>query len=339
MSQFKTFITRDIGQEAINKIEQISEIIVWPEATPPSKEELISQISDVDALVCMLTDPISKELIQSAPKLKVISQMAVGVDNIDVKYATSIKLPVGHTPDVLSNTTADFAWALLMAAARRVVNSHIKVHQGNWDPWGPYVWAGYDIHGSTLGIIGLGRIGQAMAKRASGFDMKVVYYSKTRKPDFENEFGVQFVSLDQLYEQADFISLHTYLSPETKHLINRESFTKMKPNAILINTARGAVVDQQALFDALQTNQIAGAAIDVSDPEPIPENDPLLTLPNVIITPHIASSSYKTREKMAIMMAENVLAGLSNKKIPFCANPEVYNKQKYHPREFPRMVK
>ncbi len=325
MKKFKTFITRDIGKEAIAAIGQISEVDVWPEEIPPTPEQIAAHIHEADALVTMLTDKISKELILAAPKLKVISQMAVGYDNIDVAYATSNKLPVGHTPDVLSNTTADFAWALLMAAARSVVASHQEVHQGTWQPWGPYVWAGFDVYGSTLGIIGLGRIGQAMARRAAGFDMKVIYYSKTRKPEFEAETNAKFVSLDELYTQADFISLHTYLSPETRHLINQDSFQKMKKNAILINTARGAVIDQNALYQALINHEIAGAALDVTDPEPINPNDPLLTLPNVIITPHIGSSSFKTRQRMAMMMAENVTAALSGQKIPFCANPQVYD--------------
>lgn len=324
MKKYKTFITRDIGQEALSKIASQSEVDLWKEPSPPGKNEILKRIKDADALVCMLTDPISKEIIDAAPNLKVISQMAVGYDNIDVAHASKKNIPVGHTPDVLSDTTADFAWALLMAVSRRVVESHNAVQDGDWAPWGPFVWTGYDISGSTIGIIGMGRIGQAMARRASGFNMKILYYSRSRKPEIEKELNAKFVSLEQLLQESDYISLHTFLSPETKHLINAQSFLIMKPNAILINTARGAVVDQDALYEALKQNQIAGAGLDVSTPEPISPSDPLLTLPNVVITPHIGSASHKTRQRMAMMMAENVLAGLAGEKVPFCANREIY---------------
>ncbi|MAT44609.1 MAG: D-glycerate dehydrogenase [Anaerolineaceae bacterium] len=325
MTNYRTLITRDIGEKAIASIQKISEVDVWLESTPPSAEQIKQSLKDVDALVCMLTDPISREIIESAPKLKVISQMAVGTDNIDVAFATQKKIPVGHTPDVLSNTTADFAFALLLAVARRVVESHNAVHQGNWQPWGPYVWSGHDVTGSTIGIIGMGRIGQAMARRAAGFDMKILYHSRTRKPEIENKLDAEFLSLDALLERSDFISLHTFLSEDTHHLINKKSFQLMKENAILINTARGAVVDQKALIDALQSGKIAGAGLDVSDPEPIHPTDPLLNLPNVVITPHIGSASIQTRKRMAMMMAENVTAALSGKEIPYCANPQVYS--------------
>lgn len=324
MNKYKTFITRDIGEEAIKAIQTVSEVFVWPKETPPSKAEILKHSSDVDVLVCMLTDPIDREVIDSAKNLKVISQMAVGYDNIDVAYASSKDIPVGHTPDVLSNTTADYAWALLMAVSRRVVESHNEVQQGNWAPWGPYVWTGNDVYGATLGIIGMGRIGQAMAKRAAGFDMEILYYSRSPKPEIEKQTGAKFVSLDELLRKSDFVSLHTNLTPETKHLLDENKFALMKPNAVIINTARGAVIDQRALFNALNENKIAGAGLDVSDPEPILENDPLLNLPNVVITPHIGSASHKTRQRMAMMMAENVLAALDNKPIPFCANPKIY---------------
>lgn len=324
MKKFKSFITRDIGEKAITAIREVSEVVVWPDSSPPSVQQIKQHIQDSDALVCMLTDPISQDIIDSAPNLKVISQMAVGTDNINVTYATQKKIPVGHTPDVLSNTTADFAFALLLAVSRRVVEAHHAVQSGNWQPWGPFVWSGYDVSNSTIGIIGMGRIGQAMAKRAAGFDMKILYYSRTRKPEVENELDAEFVPLDALFEQSDFISLHTFLSEDTYHLINQRSFDQMKKNAILINTARGAVVDQKALFEALDKGEIAGAGLDVSDPEPIPQTDPLLKLPNVVITPHIGSASFHTRNRMAMMMAENVTTALQNKQIPFCANPQVY---------------
>ncbi len=325
MINYKTFITREIGKDAISAIKEISEVDVWPESTPPSAQQIKQHVQDADALVCMLTDPISAEIINAAPKLKVISQMAVGTDNIDVAYATQKQIPVGHTPDVLSNTTADFAFALLLAVSRRVVESHNAVQQGIWQPWGPFVWSGHDVSGSTIGIIGMGRIGQAMARRAAGFDMNIVYYSRSRKPEIENKLGAEFVSLNSLLSKSDFISLHTFLSDDTYHLINQQSFDMMKNNAILINTARGAVVDQTALYEALNQGKIAGAGLDVSDPEPIRQTDPLLKLPNVVITPHIGSASVHTRHRMAMMMAENVVAALSGKQIPYCANSQVYS--------------
>ncbi len=325
MTKYKTFITRDIGKDAISAIQEISDVDVWPESTPPSAQQIEQHVQDADALVCMLTDTISKNLIDSAPKLKVISQMAVGIDNIDVVCATQKKLPVGHTPDVLSNTTADFAFALLLAVSRRVVESHNAVQRGNWQPWGPFVWSGQDVSGSTIGILGMGRIGQAMARRAAGFDMKILYHSRSRKPEVEKKLGAEFVSLESLLTNSDFISIHTFLSDDTYHLINRQSFNLMKKNSILINTGRGAVVDQKALYEALEQGRIAGAGLDVSDPEPILQTDPLLKLPNVVITPHIGSASYHTRNRMAMMMAENVVAALSGKQIPYCANLQVYS--------------
>lgn len=324
MSKPKVFLTRDIGPDAIDRLNQLVDSEVWPEKTPPTKQEIINHIDGALAIITMLTDPIDRDVIDNAQNLQLISQMAVGYDNIDLHYATSKHIPVGHTPDVLTETTADFTWALLMATARRVVESHNEVQNGIWKPWGPFVWTGTDVFGKTLGIIGLGRIGQAVARRAKGFNMKVLYNSRDRKPDVEKELNLEYVSLSDLLKRSDFVSLNTSLTKETYHLIDKKAINQMKPGAFLINTARGTIVDQEALYQALKEQKIAGAGLDVTDPEPIRPDDPILRLPNVVITPHIGSSSLKTRERMAMMMVENVEAILNHQTIPYCANPEVY---------------
>ncbi len=321
----QVFITRAIHPEALEKLAAETEVEVWPEAYPPSKDVLLQKIGSVNGLLTMLTDPIDEEVIaRGTPALKVIAQLAVGYDNIDVAAATRRGIPVGHTPGVLTETTADFAWALMMAAARRVGEAEREVRSGLWQPWGPDVLTGLDVYGKTLGIIGLGRIGKAVARRARGFSMRILYNNATRDLEAEEELGVEFVTFDRLLAQSDFISLHLYYSPEARHLINRSAFEQMKPNAVLVNTARGAVVDPEALTWALQTRRIAAAGIDVFDPEPIPPNHPLLELENVVIAPHIASAGIETRQKMAMMSVENILAGLKGAPIPYCANPQVY---------------
>jgi glyoxylate reductase len=321
----QVFITRAIHPEALEKLAAETEVEVWPEAYPPSKDVLLQKIGSVNGLLTMLTDPIDEQVIaRGTPALKVIAQLAVGYDNIDVAAATRRGIPVGHTPGVLTETTADFAWALMMAAARRVGEAEREVRSGLWQPWGPDVLTGLDVYGKTLGIIGLGRIGKAVARRARGFSMRILYNNATRDLEAEEELGVEFVTFDRLLAQSDFISLHLYYSPEARHLINRSAFEQMKPNAVLVNTARGAVVDPEALTWALQTRRIAAAGIDVFDPEPIPPNTPLLELENVVITPHIASAGKETRQKMAMMSVENILAGLKGAPIPYCANPQVY---------------
>lgn len=319
------FMTRRLPQKALLGLSEIVDLDIWEESSPPPVDILAKRMLHAEGLVSMLTDPISADLLEhSGGNLKVISQMAVGYDNIDLVSATLRHIPVGHTPGVLTDTTADFAWALLMAAARRVVEADREVHRGIWRPWGPEVLCGVDIHGATLGIVGLGRIGQAMARRARGFDMEILYTDQHQNPAFEKELGLEFVSLDELLTRSDFVSLHVFLSPETKGLIGAQQLQKMKSTAVLINTARGPVVDSTALAEALRTHTIAAAGLDVFDPEPIPSGHALLSLPNAIITPHIASASVHTRLKMAQMTIENLLAGLEGKRLPYCANPDVY---------------
>jgi glyoxylate reductase len=320
----RVWVTRDIFPEALAQLKTETEVEVWPQAYPPSKDILLTKVQGIHALLTMLTDPIDSEVISAATDLKVISQLAVGYDNIDIIAATRRGIPVGHTPGVLTETTADFAWALMMAAARRVGEAEREVRSGVWQPWGPDVLTGLDIYEKTLGIVGLGRIGKAMARRARGFDMDILYHSLARDLEAEDQLGLEFVTLERLLSQSDFVSLHLYYSPESRHLINRAAFEQMKPNAVLVNTARGAVVDPEALTWALQTRQIAAAGIDVFEPEPIPANHPLLQLQNVVITPHIASAGKETRQKMAQMCVKNILAGLQGAPIPYCANPQVY---------------
>jgi glyoxylate reductase len=320
------WITRAIEPKAIERLRQSAHVEVWPDEDPPSHDILLEKVAEVDGLITLLTDPVDASVLERARQLKVISQMAVGFDNIDIRAATERGIPVGHTPGVLTETTADFAWALLMAAARRVPEAERQVRAGIWKPWGPDILTGPDVYRATIGIVGFGRIGQAMARRARGFDMRILYNDPKRHPELEQELGVQYEDLDSILREADFVSLHTYLSPETRHLIDRAALEKMKPTAILINTARGAVVDPQAITEALQAGRIYAAALDVFDPEPIPTDSPLLQMDNVIVTPHIASGSIQTRARMAEIAVDNLLAGLTGEQLPYCANPKVYER-------------
>lgn len=321
-------ISRAFFPDLLEPIRKKFSLHIWDGVTPPGKNWILENILNADALICMLTDQIDSEVIETgkSKNLKVISQMAVGYDNIDIESAIKNGIPVGNTPGVLTETTADFTWALLMAIARQVVASHNEVHRGIWQPWGPGVFAGAEVFGKTLGIIGFGRIGKAVARRAAGFGMRILVSTRNQFTDNSQSPQIEYTSIDSLLKESDFISLHANLNPTTRGLIGSSQFNLMKPTAFLINTARGAMVDSDALYAVLTTNRIAGAALDVFDPEPIPQDHPLLTLPNVIITPHIASASLATRRKMAQMTIENALAGIEGKHLPYCVNPEVYKK-------------
>jgi glyoxylate reductase len=324
MTQFKVFVTRRLPA-SLEPLQKLATVEVWTERQPPPYEVLLDKIRDVDGLLSLLTDPIDRPLIEAAPKLKVISQMAVGYDNIDIATATAKRIPVGHTPDVLTDATADFAWALLMAAARRVVEADRFTRANQWQTWEPDLLLGGNVAGATLGIVGLGRIGQAMARRASGFNMRILYTNEGRcSSELEQTLGVEFVEFDELLSASDFVSIHTPLTPATHHLFGDRQFAQMQPTAVLINTARGSIVDQDALYRALASSQIAAAALDVTDPEPIPADSLLLKLDNLIITPHIASASRQTREKMAMMAIANLIAGLKGDRLPHCVNSEIY---------------
>jgi glyoxylate reductase len=325
MAKPSVFVTRKIPDSRLEYMQDEIQLEIWPEDLPPPYEALLERIPRLDGLLCLLTDQIDGALIQAAGNsLKVISQMAVGYDNIDIPTATERGIPVGHTPGVLTDATADFTWALLMSAARRIVEADNFTRQGRWVTWGPTLLMGANVAGSTLGIIGLGRIGQAVAQRASGFDMRILYYDTERNKDAEEKLGVEYSEFQDLLEQSDFISIHTWLSEDTYHLIGKDQFKMMKPSAVLINSARGPIMDPAALYAALKEGQIAYAALDVTDPEPIPSDDPLLDLENIIITPHIASASLFARTRMATMAVDNLLAGIKGEPLPNCVNPEVY---------------
>ena len=327
MSKPRVFVTRRIPDKGLDLARQAAEVEVWQDPLPPSYETLLQKVKGLDALLCLLTDRIDANLMDAiGPQVKVISQMAVGFDNIDIAAATARGIPIGNTPGVLTDTTADFAWALLMAAARRVVEGDKFTRAGRWKTWGPIDFLGPDVTGATLGIVGFGRIGQGLAKRAQGFDMRILYFDTQRYPEAEQKYGAQFVELDTLLRESDFVSLHTVLSPETYHLMDDVRLGQMKRSGILINTSRGPVVDPAALYRALSSGTIAYAALDVTEPEPIQLDDPLLTLDNIIIAPHIASASYQTRDKMATMAAANLIAGLQGERLPNCVNPQVYDK-------------
>ena len=327
MSKPRIFVTRAIPEKGFEIIRDFCDVDLWPNELPPARDELLQHVRGMDGLLSLLTDKIDGEVMDEAgPQLKVISNLAVGFDNIDVNAATARKIPVGNTPDVLTDATADFAFALMMAVARRILEAERYVHEGKWKTWGPMTLLGVDLKGATLGLIGFGRIGQAMARRAAGFDMRVIYYDPSEtKPDAE--FKARRVDFETLLKESDFISLHTPLTSDTRHLINPEAFSKMKSSAVLINTARGPVVDPDALYEALRENRIFGAGLDVTEPEPLPLDSPLLTLDNVVIVPHIASASNVTRDKMSWMAAQNLIAGLKGERLPNCVNPQVYSKK------------
>ncbi len=326
MPKPRVFITRKIPQAGLDRLAPKVEMEIWPGELPPPYEKLLEKVHGIDGLLCLLTDRIDHPLIEAAGKsLKVISQMAVGFDNIDLQAATALGIPVGNTPGVLTETTADFAWALLMAAARRVAEADKVTRAGGWKTWGPLFMLGTDVYGATLGIVGFGRIGQAVARRAAGFNMRILFYDRNQSAEAAQAFQATWVPFERLLAEADFVTIHTSLNDETLHLFGAEQFRQMKPTAILVNTSRGPVVDQQALAAALRAGTIAAVAIDVTETEPIPPDDPLLTLDNLVITPHIASASIQARSKMALMAAENLLAGLAGKKLPNCANPQVYS--------------
>lgn len=323
MDKPKVFVTRKIFQEALDRIEQACDMEVWPDEFPPPYDVLAEKASRADGMLTMLSDKLDAILMEKAPRLKVISSMAVGHDNIDVTAATQRNIRVGYTPGVLTETTADLIFALIMAAGRRIVEADKYVRDGKWKTWTPMGLLGRDIHHATLGIIGLGRIGIEVARRAQGFNMKILYYSRTRKsPEEEKQLGLEYADrMEELLSRSDFISLHVPLTEETRHLIGNKEFAMMKPTAIFVNASRGLVVDQRALYEALKEKRILRAALDVTEVEPIPLDDPLLTLDNLTIVPHIGSASVLTRTKMAHMAADNLLAGLRGEPLPNCVNP------------------
>lgn len=326
MGKPRVFVSRIIPDAGLNLIREFCDATIWQEELPPPRETLLRETRDADGLVSLLTDRIDGEFLDACPQLRVVSNMAVGFDNIDIPAATERGVLAGNTPGVLTETTADFAFALLMAAARRIVEGVDYVRAGRWKTWGPMLLMGADVHHATLGLVGLGRIGAEMAKRARGFDMRVLYFDVFRREDLEQSLHIEYAALDDVLAQADFVSVHTPLTPETQHLMNRERFAKMKSSAILINTSRGPVVEMDALVEALREGRIAGAALDVTDPEPLPADHPLVSMPNCIVVPHIASASAVTRGKMAEIAARNLIAGLKGEPLPNGLNPDALGK-------------
>jgi glyoxylate reductase len=314
------YVTRELPGDAVERLRRAASVRVWPEELPPPRDVLLREAAAADGLIALLTDRIDTELLDAAPRLRIVSNVAVGYDNIDVAEATRRAVLVTNTPGILTDTTADFAFALLMAAARRVVEADRYTRQGRWKTWGPQVLLGQDVHGACLGIVGLGGVGLEVAKRARGFGMRILYQDHRRRPREERRYGLLHTELDQLLREADFVSLHVPLTDDTRHLIGERELSLMKPTAVLVNTARGPVVDQRALYRFLKERRIAAAALDVTEVEPIPMDDPLLTLDNVIIAPHIASASVATRTRMASMAADNLLVALRGEEPPHCVN-------------------
>lgn len=322
----RVLVTRLIPNEGLDPVREACEVDLWEDELPPPRDELLRRAAGKDGLLTLLTDRVDDELLDAAgPQLKVVSNFAVGFDNIDVPALTKRGVPAGNTPGVLTETTADLAFALLMAAARRVPEGVDYVRNGQWRTWGPMLLMGVDIHGATLGIVGFGRIGREMARRGRGFGMRILYYDvHPATPEDEAELGATRVEMEALLRESDFISLHTNLTPETHHLIGADALRAMKSSAVLVNTSRGPVVDPDALTDALRSGEIFAAGLDVTDPEPLPADHPLVGLPNCVVVPHIASASRVTRGKMAAMAAANLLAGVRGERLPTPVNPEVY---------------
>ena len=321
----RVFVTRILPEPAMARLRAADLALdVWPEPGPPPYDELLRRAAGVRGLLTLLTDRIDARLLDAAgPQLRVVSQMAVGVDNIDLAACTARGIPVGHTPGVLSDAVADLTIGLMIATARRFFEANADMRAGRWITWEPMGWTGPDLHGATVGIIGLGRIGEAVARRLQGFGVRILYHNRGPNPR-AGELGATYVPFDELLEASDFVTLHCPYTPDTHHLIDADALARMKPTAILINTARGGVVDQDALVEALRSGQILAAGLDVFTPEPLPPDHPLLALPNVVALPHIGSASIATRIKMAQMAVDNLLAGLAGRRLPHCANPEVY---------------
>ncbi|SFL54856.1 2-hydroxyacid dehydrogenase [Salibacterium qingdaonense] len=311
MDEPYVFITRRMPEDIKARLEASCRVSMWEyEDIPVSKGRLEEEIKHADALFCNVSDNIDNEMLNKAEHLKVIATMAVGYNNIDIQTAADKGIQVAHTPDVLTETTADLTFALLMASARRIAEGIDVIRNNEWGAWAPFFLTGRDIHHARIGIIGMGRIGEAVARRASGFNMDIVYHNRSPKPDVEESLGASYAGMDELLTTSDFVCVQTPYTKETHHLIDGNALQKMKKNAVLINTSRGAVVDETALYEALQAGEIRAAGLDVFEKEPIGADHPLLTLPNVTALPHIGSASEDTRQKMAEMTADHILEGL-----------------------------
>ncbi len=324
MDRPKVYVCRPLPSEALERLSGRTEVRMWDrDEIPPPREVLLREVGEIDGLVSLLTDRIDAELLDRAPRLRVVANVAVGFDNIDVPAATERGVVVTNTPGVLTETVADFTMALLLGTARRLVEADKYTRANRWKSWELMLFLGQDVHGATLGLVGLGRIGGAVARRAHGFGMRILYHDVIRRADLEKELGITYRPFEEVLGEADFVSVHVPLMPETRHLIGREQLRMMKPTAVLINTSRGPVVDTMALAEALSDGTIWAAGLDVFEVEPVPSDHPLLALENVIVVPHIASASVVTRTKMAVMAVENLLAVLEGRRPEHLVNPEV----------------
>ena len=327
MPQPRVFVSRMMHQDALALIGEATDMEVWPKDPPPSAGDLRTKLVDAEGVLINIMDRIDTALLDAAPRLRVVSQLAAGLDNVDVPECTRRGILLGSTPGILSKAVADHAFALLLSAARRVVESDRWVRGNNWElAFHPNYWLGNEVQGSTLGIVGLGQIGLEVARRAQGFDMRILYHSRNRRPEAEAQYGLTYAAMDELLSESDYVSLHVPLTPETRHLIDADALRRMKSTAILVNISRGPVVDTDALCTALREGWIGGAGLDVVDPEPIPDDHPLLFMDNVTITPHIGSASVLSRRAMSIMAARNLVNGLNGQRLVHCANPELYER-------------
>jgi glyoxylate reductase len=316
----RVFVTRRLPGDALDRLAAEHEVEVWPEQLPPARDELIARAPELEGLLSLLTDPVDAGLIEAAPRLRAISNYAVGVDNVDLEAAGARGIPVGNTPDVLTDTTADLAVALMLGISRHLVEGDAYVRRGEWRTWQTGLLLGHDLHGSTVGIVGFGRIGRAVARRLEGFGCEILHTSRAvREGAGSARTGAirdQGVPLEELLDRSDFVTLHSPLTPETRGLIGDEALARMKPTAYLVNTARGPIVDSGALGRALHAGRIAGAALDVTDPEPLPGDHPLLGAPSLLVLPHLGSATEATRARMADMAVDNLLAGLAGEPMP-----------------------
>ena len=322
------YVTRILPESVMQSVALNCEMGYWAkEDGPVPRDVLLESVQHIDGLLCLLTDKVDEELLMAAPRLRVVANMAVGFDNIDVDACTRHGVMVTNTPGVLTETTADLAFGLMLATARRIPEGRDVILRGEWKTWSPMFLAGRDVYAQKLGIVGMGRIGSAVARRARGFDMQVFYWDKER---LDESCGAKYMAFDDLLKECDFISVHLPLTPDTKHMFGKREFSLMKPTAVFVNTARGPIVDSRALYEALTYGQIWAAALDVFEVEPIAKDDKLANLPNVVAVPHIASASVATRTKMAEMAADNLMSALSGNNPPNLVNPTVTDSQSYH---------
>jgi glyoxylate reductase len=315
-------VTRQIPEAGLRLLREEADVRVWEDELPPPREELVRLLEGCDGAITLLTDRIDGPLLDQLPTLRVVSNFAVGFDNVDVPAATAHGVLVCNTPGVLTEATADATWSLLLAAARRIPEATAYVREGKWKTWGPLLLPGREVSGATIGIAGMGRIGKEVARRARGFDMRILAFDPVQDDAFAAEVGVEYVPLERLLAEADFVTLHVALTPETRHLIGADELRRMKPTAILVNASRGPVVDTDALVTALQEGTIFAAALDVTDPEPLPADHPLVWMPNCIVVPHTASATVEARDRMATLAARNLLAGLAGERPSASVNAE-----------------